>query len=94
MTDRFTSDDFKHVADLLRKADNVGAVASNNLNVILAALDGTRRVTVCDSCLQASCVQGIFYCDDYKTAGMVDLPIDVLERLRRENPSYWEAESP
>lgn len=50
-------------------------------------------VTVCDRCLQASCWQGEFYCSDYKTAGTVDLPIETLEELALESPSYWGMES-
>lgn len=53
------------------------------------ALDDDRLVTVCDACLQASCWQGLFYCDAYKTAGTVDKPIRELRSLNREHPDYW-----
>lgn len=31
-------------------------------------------VTVCSSCLRESCWQGIFYCEQYRTAGTVEIP--------------------
>lgn len=46
-------------------------------------------VTVCASCLRASCWQGIFYCDEYKTADIVEKPVSELKKLAREHPSYW-----
>jgi len=49
-----------------------------------------RLVTVCDRCLQASCWQGEFYCDEYKTAGTVEKPISELRALALEHPSYWQ----
>lgn len=51
--------------------------------------DNDRLVTVCASCKQASCWQGIFYCENYKTAGIVDMPISELKKLKLEHPSYW-----
>ena len=36
----------------------------------------TQKITVCASCLRASCWQGEFYCDDYKSAGTVEKTID------------------
>ena len=47
------------------------------------------RVVVCDHCLRASCWQGIFYCDDYKTAGTTEKTVAELQALGRENPDYW-----
>ena len=55
--------------------------------------DDNRLVTVCDACLQASCWRGIFYCDEYKTAGTVDKTVKELTALGREHPSYWERQS-
>ena len=46
-------------------------------------------IKVCDKCLQASCWQGEFYCDEYKTAGTVEKSIEELKKLNLENPSYW-----
>jgi epoxyqueuosine reductase QueG len=48
-----------------------------------------RTVTVCDACLQASCWQGHFYCDEYRTAGTKELTISELKKLGREHSSYW-----
>ena len=48
-------------------------------------------VTVCDKCLCASCWQGIFYCDDYKYAGIVQKTVAELQSLNLENPDYWKA---
>lgn len=50
-------------------------------------------VMVCASCLQASCVQGIFYCEDYKQADITHKPRAELEALALEHPSYWEGHS-
>lgn len=52
----------------------------------------TELVTVCDRCLQASCWQGIFYCDDYKTAGTIQKTRKELQKLGRENSDYWTSE--
>ncbi|QEL18782.1 hypothetical protein [Limnoglobus roseus] len=46
-------------------------------------------VTVCSACLQATCWQGIFYCNDYKTAGTVEKTRDELRVLALEHPTYW-----
>ena len=51
--------------------------------------DTDRLVTVCSACLCASCWQGIFYCQDYKTAGTMRLPVSELHALGREHPDYW-----
>ena len=60
---------------------------------IKARPDPTQRlVTVCDACQQASCWQGIFYCDDYQTAGTVDKTVAELTELGLEHPSYWEGD--
>lgn len=52
----------------------------------------TQLVTVCDKCLQASCWQGIFYCDDYRTAGTVQKTRKELAKLNRENSDYWKSD--
>lgn len=49
-------------------------------------------ITVCDHCLQASCWQSEFYCDDYKTAGTTTKKRAELAELNRENPSYWKTD--
>jgi hypothetical protein len=48
--------------------------------------DDNRKVTVCSECLQATCWQGIFCCDNYRDAGTVDLPVWALQKLALENP--------
>lgn len=32
-----------------------------------------KTITVCSACLQESCWKGEFYCDEYKTAGTVEI---------------------
>ena len=54
--------------------------------------DEQRFVTVCDKCLEASCWQGVFMCDDAQTAGTTERTVAELRRLGREHPSYWGAE--
>jgi len=49
-----------------------------------------RLITVCSECLRACCWQGIFYCDEYKTAGTVERPVSELKEWALENPEYWE----
>jgi hypothetical protein len=38
-------------------------------------------VTVCDKCLRDSCLQGVFYCEDYLTAGTTEKTIEELRKL-------------
>lgn len=52
----------------------------------------TRMITVCDACLQASCWQGLFYCDKYKTAGIVQKTEAELLTLGLEHSSYWKTD--
>jgi hypothetical protein len=49
----------------------------------------TDPVTVCDNCLQASCWQGEFYCDNYKTAGTTEKTRKELAKLALESSDYW-----
>ena len=46
-------------------------------------------VTVCDRCLQASCWQGIFMCDEAREAGTTVMTIADLRKLNLEHPCYW-----
>jgi hypothetical protein len=46
-------------------------------------------ITVCSACLQASCWQGIFFCEDYKRAGTVEKRREELEALALEHSDYW-----
>jgi hypothetical protein len=52
-----------------------------------------RKITVCSACKRATCWWGIFYCDEYKTAGTVEMSIDKLRRLKLEHPSWWTRKS-
>lgn len=49
----------------------------------------TVYVTVCDKCLMACCWQGVFMCDDARTAGTTIKTVEELRKLNRENESYW-----
>lgn len=48
-----------------------------------------RVITVCSACLRACCWQGIFYCNDYQTAGTVERTVEELRTLNRESWDYW-----
>lgn len=48
-----------------------------------------RAVTVCDACLQASCWQGLFFCNKAHAAGTVERSVEELIKLDLEHPSYW-----
>ncbi len=52
-------------------------------------LNDTELITVCASCLQASCWQYKFLCDDFRNAGLVQKTVAELRELGREHPSYW-----
>lgn len=48
-------------------------------------------MTVCSSCLRASCWQGAFYCDEsHTTASLVEKTVAELEALGYEHSMYWE----
>ena len=47
-----------------------------------------RMITVCDKCLQASCWQAIFMCEESRYAGVVSKPESELLKLKLEHPSY------
>jgi hypothetical protein len=59
---------------------------------IKPATDLDDKVTVCESCLQASCWQAIFCCDNYKNADITQRSRRELMRLDREHPSYWKTD--
>ena len=46
------------------------------------------ELDVCDHCLRAVCWWGIFYCDDYQSAGLVKRKVRDLIKLNREHRSY------
>jgi hypothetical protein len=45
-------------------------------------------ITMCDQCLQASCWQGMFMCDNAQQAGTVRKRRSTLLKLKLEHPSY------
>jgi hypothetical protein len=45
-------------------------------------------VTVCAECRRASCWYAEFFCDNARTANIVDVPRSVLLAERRESPHY------
>lgn len=47
-------------------------------------------VTVCNSCLRASCWQGIFMCGKSTEAGLTQRSTKQLAKLQLEHPDYWE----
>jgi len=49
-----------------------------------------KEVTVCADCLKASCWQGYFYCETYKTADIKQMTVRELSDLHLENPAYWD----
>lgn len=49
------------------------------------------ELDVCDKCLRAVCWWGIFYCDDYQSAGLVKYKVRDLIKLGREHKSYLTA---
>lgn len=50
------------------------------------------KITVCNKCLQASCWQGIFMCDNAATAGTVERKVSSLIKRDLEHPDYWNNE--
>lgn len=49
----------------------------------------TRRITVCAACLQASCWQAVFMCQQSGSANITTRTEDELRTLGREHPDYW-----
>jgi hypothetical protein len=52
--------------------------------------DNQRLVLVCSSCLRASCLRGLFPCEESQTAGVATKMVEELEILLREHPDFWE----
>lgn len=52
-------------------------------------LDSDERVTVCNKCLQSSCWQGLFMCEEAQNAGTIEMTRGELLRLGREHPDYF-----
>lgn len=51
--------------------------------------EDNRKVTVCASCLRASCWHYDFICNDHRTAGIVEKTVGELRKLKLEHSSYW-----
>lgn len=51
-----------------------------------------RLITVCDSCLRASCWHGEFFCEQHKEAGTKKLTESELNTLNLEHPSNYSHE--
>jgi hypothetical protein len=49
-------------------------------------------ITVCAACLQASCWQGIFMCQQSQNADIVQKTRRELKALNLEHPSYWKTD--
>ena len=49
-------------------------------------------ITVCAECLQASCWQGAFMCDDFMEAGTTEKSVKELKELNFEHSDYWKEE--
>jgi hypothetical protein len=49
-------------------------------------------ITVCAACLQASCWQGIFMCQQSQNANIVQKTRRELRLLNLEHPSYWKTD--
>jgi hypothetical protein len=48
------------------------------------------QVAVCSKCETAACWQGVFYCEDYKSAGVKVMKIGNLRKLGPlESEDYW-----
>lgn len=54
--------------------------------------DLTRRITVCDACLTASCWHGTFMCQKSITAGTTTRTVAELDRMGKEHPSHYDAQ--
>ncbi len=53
-------------------------------------LPGDLAITVCAECLEATCWQGTFMCQESRNANIIALPVKRLLVATREHPSYWE----
>jgi hypothetical protein len=58
-------------------------------NICGVAMKDDDLITVCAACLQASCWQGIFMCQQSQSADVVQKTRAALKALGRENPCYW-----
>jgi epoxyqueuosine reductase QueG len=56
-------------------------------------LDAAWTITVCDTCQRACCWQGIFFCDDFQSAGTKEITIARARKLKLEHPDYWRSDA-
>lgn len=47
------------------------------------------KITVCDKCFRACCLEGKLMCDEAYEAGTVEKTVKELQTLKLEHPSYW-----
>jgi hypothetical protein len=52
-------------------------------------IDDNQEVVVCASCLQSSCWQGFFYCDNARYSDIKIMTVGELKKLNLEHPDYW-----
>ena len=52
-------------------------------------MEDSKIIVVCDKCLQASCIQGIFMCDESRSAGETTRTVAELKKLGYEHSDYW-----
>ena len=50
------------------------------------------KVTVCDACNRCCCWQGIFFCDDYMTAGTKEITVAEWREIMRTHPNREHAD--
>ncbi len=50
------------------------------------------KITVCAECLQASCWQGEFMCDEARYADITEKTVGELREISMEHPDYWKAD--
>lgn len=55
--------------------------------------DFKTTITVCSHCLQASCWQGIFMCNESLEAGTLEKTIEELRKLDLESANFWDIDS-
>ena len=51
-----------------------------------------KKIKVCGNCLRACCYQGIFMCDNWQSANVIEKTIAELKQLNLENFCYWDDE--